>query len=142
MAVVLSKDTGVMGLSENFRLFELVIIILQVSDPLVNNENENSIPFLILGLDHQLQPSRVLIFITFPSLAQARLGELPALRACTVYILVKETQGGPQIIQGRTVTGYAVLFRFFCYKYTQHLYISQVMKLNTLLKIVMHFHLD
>ena len=50
MAVVLSKDTGVMGLSENFRLFELVIIILQVSDPLVKNENENCIPFLIIRI--------------------------------------------------------------------------------------------
>lgn len=40
---------------------------------------------------------RVLIFITFPSLAQARLGELPALSSCTAYILVKDTQRRPQI---------------------------------------------
>lgn len=50
IAVVLSKDTGVVVLSENFRLFELVIIIVQVSDPLGNNENENCIPFLIIRI--------------------------------------------------------------------------------------------
>lgn len=43
-----SKDAGVVVLNENFRLFELVIITLQVSDPSVNNKNENFIPFLKL----------------------------------------------------------------------------------------------
>lgn len=47
IAVVLSKDTGMVVLSENFRLFELVIIIVQVSDPLGNSENE-CVPFLII----------------------------------------------------------------------------------------------
>ena len=52
------------------------------------------------------------------------------MRARAANILEEDTQRGPQIIRGRTVTAYAVLFRLFSYKYTKCLYVSQGSQVN------------